>query len=1599
MSGSASGDAQAAAPAAAVPPADWQDYHQRWFGIWEAGLVPGELFDKGESSPQLLAMLRSGELDVRGKRVLVPGCGRGYDVCAFAAAGAASAVGLDICPAAVAAARAAAPAGLAGAPPGAAGAAQFEVADFFSWEPPGGAFDAGYDLTFLCALRPDMRPAWAAGWARLLAPGGLLVTVVYPVDASLDPGTGPPWPLTPDLYRDLLPPAGFELVSLEPVPEELSLPSRRGREWLGLWRRSPPRPRATGRARMAGPVADAEAPLLAPSGKGAWRVDATFGAPVAAVCCLALAAFAALCKYESAEGDVALYYPFLRDVLLMVFVGFGFLYTFLRAYACSGVGFNFLLSGLATLLGTLAVGAAQQGLLSERGSGVIAVDLPLLIDGAFCAGAAMIAYGAVIGRATPGQLVGLVLGLVPAYAANAALVVNVLGALDVGGSITIHAFGAYFGLAASRLLHTPGGCAGHPKNGAAPINDVTAMIGTTFLWVLWPSFNGALAITPGEADAHQFRCVANTLTALLGAVAAAAAASTLLTNKFDMVHVQNATLAGGVAIGSSANLLLPPAAALGVGMAAGVLSVAGYVWASPWVEATLRVQDTCGVNNLHGMPGILGGLASAAFCALPGLRHGNVGLMTRGAAQPLWQLAGLGATLCIASASGALTGLAMAKVSPVAGQALPVADMYDDGVFWHEAGSDGEDDRGVAFVLGALLVGALASNGAPDVPASRPGSGGGGTSGVTRGGALRAGVPDECTPGPTAEPRPAGMPVPPLPGGAAPNVLLLVTDDQGWDDIGLNNPRYVDTPHLDAFIRAGTLFDNYKTAPEVGRLLGAAPARRPCGACAHALPRRRRAAAAPPPRRRADALPPRGAPQCAQARAAVMTGRDHPRTGTLRTNGGYDFLHPSETTAGRLLGDAGWYTAHFGKWHNAEVAGYEPWRVGFNESWDGMQSAGPPGGPEAEAAGARRASAPGGEPAPSFLLRANGALVGGAGAAASPRGDSPADEVGLLEEALFNRTAQFLQRRAAAPGQPWFAYLAAHSIHTCAVTCATGAGSRRVRADARSPRTLRAAPRRRSGTRYDGRFRSYPAAYLAKLQAQPRYAGLPPFTLDAWAALAYLDDLLGRVLGALEATGLTNSTLVLITSDNGALQSHSAREARPPRCGRRAPCRRPARPASRPSVPPAAPRRRAQARMPSLMAGQKSTVLEGGVRTFLAARGPGVPAGEVDSTLLSASDVLPTLAELARVPADVTARLGFDGVSFANLLRAGPGTGAAGAGGGRRGTALATPEQQQRVVVSLAPDCWTADTVPLLGPDREVLKPQPLLDYDTGGLLRGWERCIAVHRGHYKWVGDSGKLYRFEGRSHVEAPCSEAAGPEAAAVVAELRAAARAWFAGVAASPHSFCKPVFFLGLPPGTATNVLAAGAHERTARAVALGPNGAQGPGRRPHVAAVAARLPSLQVATAGTYDWSIFATTLQSAKLRLSVGSAADIAARRAPSVTAELPASGARMVGQPLGALVLAASVATWGDPGAAAANKTEACLELVSRTSGQPVFKLLGALRAVLRTSSSAGAGAELAPALVQRFALPGGQQRGRDSPYSPYAAEGIAGCAACQPFV
>lgn len=89
-----------------------------------------------------------------------------------------------------------------------------------------------------------------------------------------------------------------------------------------------------------------------------------------------------------------------------------------------------------------------------------------------------------------------------------------------------------------------------------------------------------------------------------------------------MEIVLNSSIAGGVAIGCNADIIVQPFGAMLVGFVAGTISSFGYAYLSKFLQRTIYLHDTCGVHNLHGMPGVIGALASAIIASRGGDNFG-----------------------------------------------------------------------------------------------------------------------------------------------------------------------------------------------------------------------------------------------------------------------------------------------------------------------------------------------------------------------------------------------------------------------------------------------------------------------------------------------------------------------------------------------------------------------------------------------------------------------------------------------------------------------------------------------------------------------------------------------------------------------------------------------------------------------------------------------------------------------------------------------------------------------------------------------------------------------------------------------------------------
>ena len=117
-----------------------------------------------------------------------------------------------------------------------------------------------------------------------------------------------------------------------------------------------------------------------------------------------------------------------------------------------------------------------------------------------------------------------------------------------------------------------------------------------------------------------------------------------------------------------------------------------------------------------------------------------------------------------------------------------------------------------------------------------------------------------------------------------PNIVLIMTDDQGWGDLSCHGNPILETPNLDRLAAQGTRFNRFYTSP-----------------------------------------------LCAPSRASLLTGLDHARTGTLWVTAGWETMRSDVTTIAEALKTKNYATGCFGKWHNGHNAPHTAIHQGFDE--------------------------------------------------------------------------------------------------------------------------------------------------------------------------------------------------------------------------------------------------------------------------------------------------------------------------------------------------------------------------------------------------------------------------------------------------------------------------------------------------------------------------------------------------------------------------------------------------------------------------------------------------------------------------------------------
>ena len=120
---------------------------------------------------------------------------------------------------------------------------------------------------------------------------------------------------------------------------------------------------------------------------------------------------------------------------------------------------------------------------------------------------------------------------------------------------------------------------------------------------------------------------------------------------------------------------------------------------------------------------------------------------------------------------------------------------------------------------------------------------------------------------------------------AKPNVIIVMTDDQGYPELSVNGNPILKTPHLDSLHGESIRLEDYHVSP-----------------------------------------------MCAPTRGQLMTGLDAARNGAINVSSGRALLRPELPTIANFFGDAGYETGLFGKWHLGANYPFRPEDRGFTET-------------------------------------------------------------------------------------------------------------------------------------------------------------------------------------------------------------------------------------------------------------------------------------------------------------------------------------------------------------------------------------------------------------------------------------------------------------------------------------------------------------------------------------------------------------------------------------------------------------------------------------------------------------------------------------------
>ena len=370
--------------------------------------------------------------------------------------------------------------------------------------------------------------------------------------------------------------------------------------------------------------------------------------------------------YNNNTDQINFDYGKLRDLNIMLFIGFGFLHSILKKNSWASISINIVLLSISIQI-ALFFNFVWKMAFKEKWSGED-MNIYFINKAVFISCAISITYGCVLGKLSFVQY--LIMTTLETLLATMNFMLNQekLEIVDTGGSLYVHTFGATFALAISVVLF----CSSKAKkkifnfeklNKSDYYSNITSFLGLLFLFTFFPTYNAVLSTVQMNVN----RARINTYLSLFGSVIGSLVMSGIINEgKVILEQILYGTLSGAVIISGCCSVCLYQWAALILGTVSAVIAVIILAKIKP-VFMDLGLRDCCNVLIIHGIFGILGGFITPMF--ISGLDEEDVkefnlyyDTSRKMARQAGIQVGGLFITIGISFVGGIATGFLM-KVS------------------------------------------------------------------------------------------------------------------------------------------------------------------------------------------------------------------------------------------------------------------------------------------------------------------------------------------------------------------------------------------------------------------------------------------------------------------------------------------------------------------------------------------------------------------------------------------------------------------------------------------------------------------------------------------------------------------------------------------------------------------------------------------------------------------------------------------------------------------------------------------------------------------------------------------------------------------------